>query len=138
MDKKIIIIILLIILLVISFSLLVSEKKKNTTQGAELQYTYLLLKPSETMDSELIDCKQILTFDEKDICIDSRFLYEFKDIGTAKVQYDEWKATENDENSSLKNVQIKENVVTFNALNNNGLTKTSFLEETNSNKYIEM
>ena len=87
MDKKIITIIVLIILLVISFSLLVSEKTKSTTQGTELQYTYLLLKPSETMDSELNDCKQILTFDENDLCVDCRFLYDFKDELRAQEQY---------------------------------------------------
>lgn len=138
MDKKIITIIVLIILLIISFSLLIIEKMKSTTQETEQYYTYLLLKPSETMDSELIDCKQILTFDEKDRCIDTRLLYEFKDIEKAKTQYNQWKSSENDKNSFLKNVQINENVVTFNASNNNGRTKTSFLEETNSNKYTEI
>ena len=143
MDKKIITIIVLIILLVISFSLLVSEKTKSTTQGTELQYTYLLLKPSETMDSELNDCKQILTFDENDLCVDCRFLYDFKDELRAQEQYNTYMSNheiliESNMEPGLFNIQKNGTKVTFNTKDYRGNPKSSFLSEDNQNKYEEI
>lgn len=134
MDKKNILIIVLIFLTILGFILFFTEKNKNINSKSEINYTYLLSKPSETMDEELIDCKQILTFNENDECIDCRLLYEFKEEARAKEQYEAYKSMNN---PVLKNISINGKIVTFTALNHNGKTKSEFLEG-NENSYLQI
>lgn len=124
MDKKNVIIIILIFLTIIAFSLFAVEKMKNIKLENRTGFSYLISKPDPTMDSGLNDFKQILTFDENDICIDNRILFNFKEESTAQEQYDIYVSS--NESDSLFNIQKNGKIVVFNTKNLIGTQKEDF------------
>ena len=97
---------------------------KNIKLENRTGFSYLISKPDPTMDSGLNDFKQILTFDENDICIDNRILFNFKEESTAQEQYDIYVSS--NESDSLFNIQKNGKIVVFNTKNLIGTQKEDF------------
>ena len=131
MKKNILLVVLiiLVLILIILCSLSLYKNSKNTT------FSYLLLQ-TVTISEDLVDCKQILTFDENDICIDCRLLYEFKEEDLAQKQYEDWIEIPNNL-SKMVNINKNATIITFNSTNYNGSHKSEFLNSS-QNTYIEI
>ena len=113
MKKKILIFLLMILILIIIIETIFVVKNTNKPSTA---YTYLFFN-SPGNDDELKNVGIIYTFDENNICIDERLLWDFANEEIAKENYENWKEI------GYKNLEINSNKVSFNATNHNGLTK---------------
>lgn len=131
MKKNILLIILIILVLILiilsSFNLY--KGSKDTT------FSYLILQ-TDTLTEDLIDCRQILTFDKNDICIDDKILLEFKEENSAQKQYENWlKSSEN--SSSISNISKNGTTITCHRNVSKGSHKSEFLNSS-ANTYIEI
>lgn len=123
--KKKILIVLVIIIIILVFSLILIKTTNNKTEETEHLYTYLLYSQTSdgTVNNDLNDMKMIFTFNENNICIDCRIMYDFVNEEDAKLQYENWCEIENN-----KNVKINSSKVSFNTYNYNNKTKDEILE----------
>ena len=126
MKKKILIFLLMILILVIIIETIFVIKNTNKLSAA---YTYLFFN-SPGSDDELKNVGIIYTFDENNICIDERLLWEFANEEIAKENYESWKEI------GYKNLEINSKKVSFNATNHNGLTKEE-IKGNNPESFIE-
>ena len=126
MKKKILIFLLMILILVIIIETIFVIKNTNKLSAA---YTYLFFN-SPGSDNELKNVGIIYTFNENNICIDERLLWEFANEEIAKENYESWKEI------GYKNLEINSNKVSFNATNHNGLTKEE-IKDNSTDSFID-
>lgn len=126
MKKKILIFLLMILILIIIIETIFVVKNTNKPSTA---YTYLFFN-SPGNDDELKNVGIIYTFDENNICIDERLLWDFANEEIAKENYENWKEI------GYKNLEINSNKVSFNATNHNGLTKEE-IKDNSTDSFID-
>ncbi len=129
---------LIIVVLIVAIAVLMFGEKPVTGKVGEMSYTYLLWNSSENTNEDVVNCMEILTFNENNVCIDTRILYEFKEEEIAKEQYERWNLMASDIGSGTKNVQINFKTVTFNSNSHNGMNKSEILNGVGGDKYLEI
>ena len=99
------------------------ENIKNIESNKFAKYTYITYVTSGTLDDEdLNSCRLLFAFDENDICVFSRFVWDFKTEEIAKNSYQNWKACQ------LSNLKINGTVVSFNDVEQLNKTKSEIRE----------
>lgn len=109
------------------------ELKKTVIMENESQEhnTYLEYNLIKSDEKDLVDLNMLYTFDENDICTDCRIQWTFANEEIAKTQYENWvKAGE-------ANLKIDGNMVSFNANNEVGKTKTEITSSQKGNFEIK-
>lgn len=121
MMKKFFIGIVILLIVVLTFVGIYYkfENIKNIENKKILNYTYLAYILNEGNENESIDsCRLLFAFDENDICVLSRFVWNFKTEEIAKENYQNWKKSE------LLNLKINGTEVSFNDVEQLNKTKS--------------
>ena len=138
MKKKIIFIstIIIIIIILISTILFLYMKKNNKENNAENNtensnvydcFTYLIYNSDRGSNDGLVDSVNLIfAFNEKDICVDYRAIWNFNDEEIAKRSYNQW-------NEIYPNVEINSTKVSFNQKSGGVIGETK--EEIRNNEY---
>ncbi len=123
--KRLTISIIIIIILSFSFGYYFGTKNKSSNNNNQNSFTYLIGE-AKSENSEVNTVKVIFRFDNNDICVESRIVYDFANEELAKVNYEKWKEVE------LENLIIKDTKVSFSSFDHlNGETKQNVLKSEN-------
>lgn len=91
---------------------------KNIESKKFLDYTYVTYATTEILENEELNSTRLLfTFDENDICVLSRFVWDFKTEDIAQKNYQNWKEC------GMSNLKINGTKVSFNDVEQVGKTK---------------
>lgn len=102
--KKSFIGIIILVIIILSFVVNYYIANKNFEK-----YTYIVCATSGVLENEELDSTRILfAFDENNMCVLSRFVWNFKTEEMAQKNYKNWKEAE------ISNLKIREKEVSFN------------------------
>lgn len=102
--KKSFIVIIILLIIILSFAVNYYIANKNFEK-----YTYIVCATSGVLENEELDSTRILfAFNENNMCVLSRFVWDFKTEEIAQKNYQNWKEAE------ISNLKIIGKKVSFN------------------------